>query len=90
VDEDLIALVLGRTDAALGLLMSIMVAKGLISSCEMADALDKAAASVQGLSSGRSIATVFQSLKLLLTHSDASPANAIQPSELSQGKRLIQ
>jgi hypothetical protein len=65
--NDLIeSIIVGRTDAGLGLLMSILISKGIVSGAEMIEILDRATASVSTAPNGAAAATVFAALRLLI------------------------
>lgn len=66
MDDEMLIALLTRCDVGIGLVISILVAKGVISCSEMVDALDQSIASVADSPSGNVISTLFASLKALL------------------------
>lgn len=72
MDEQLISVV-ARQDAALGLLMSILIDRGVISAREMSEALDMATEVVTTSRPNPMITSVFETLKTLIEPNSAQP-----------------
>jgi len=64
--EEQAVAIIARTDAAVGLLMSLLVGKGIITELEMETALRRAADAVSAAADGDIVATVFESMLTLL------------------------
>jgi len=64
-DDQLIA-IMARTDAAVGLLLAVLIEKGIVSLSEMSALLDNASDLVGESAEGAIVATVFAGMKALI------------------------
>lgn len=71
MSEDHLAAIMARTDAAVGLLITILVEKGLLTEGEIVNALDGACAADCNHNQSQIVQTIFWSLRSLF--SDRSP-----------------
>jgi hypothetical protein len=66
--DDQVAAVMARTDAAVGLLLAVLIEKGVVSELEMNALLDKASDLAGTGTDGAIVATVFMTLKILINN----------------------
>lgn len=62
-----VAALLSRTDAAMGLIIALLLEKGLLSRDEVSEALLRAMETVSASPNGPLVSTVFSNLQLVVT-----------------------
>jgi hypothetical protein len=66
MNDDQLAMIMARTDAAASLLMAVLVEKGIVSIPEMSAILDSASDAMGATAEGAVIASVFVGMRAML------------------------